>query len=149
MSLVAEFIKRFEGYAKRLRTGHCTTYLCSAKVLTIGYGSTGRGVTPGAIWSQARASERFEEDLQQFAREVFALSPVLHFETEARQAAIVSFAYNCGIKAYRHSSLRRAVNRLDWDEAKRQLMKWTRAGGSVVKGLENRRRAECALVDLE
>lgn len=149
MSLVADFIKRFEGYARRLKTGHCTTYLCSAKVLTIGYGSTGRGVKPGIIWSHAQASQRFEEDLQVFAQGVYALSPVLHFETQARQAAVISFAYNCGLTAYKNSTLRRAVNRLDWEEAKRQLMRWTRAGGKVVKGLENRRRAECALVDLD
>lgn len=146
-NLVTRFIQRFEGYARRLRTGHCTTYLCSAGVLTIGYGSTGRGVTPGVIWSQAQATARFEQDLQQFARGVYQLSPTLRDEAEPRQAAIVSFAYNCGLKAYQHSSLRRAVNRQDWEEAKRQLMKWTRAKGRVVAGLENRRRAECALVD--
>lgn len=146
MSLVADFIKRFEGYAKRLRTGHCTTYLCSAGVLTIGYGSTGRGVKPGVIWSKEKADARFAQDLEEFAKGVYAISPVLHWETEQRQAAIISFAYNCGLAAYKNSSLRRAVNRLDWPEAQRQLMRWTRAGGRVVKGLENRRRAECALI---
>lgn len=149
MSLVASFIQRFEGYAKRLKDGYCTTYLCSAKVLTIGWGSTGEGVTPGAIWSRARADTRFAQDLASFAQGVYALSPVLHFETEARQAAIISFAYNCGLGAYRNSTLRRAVNRLDWPEAQRQLMKWTRAGGRVVRGLEVRRRAECELIDID
>ena len=146
MSLVADFIKRFEGYARKLKTGHCTTYLCSAGVLTIGYGSTGRGVKPGVIWSREKADARFAQDLEEFAKGVYALSPVLHWETEERQAAIVSFAYNCGLVAYKNSTLRRAVNRLDWPEAQRQLMRWTRAGGRVVKGLENRRLAECALI---
>lgn len=148
MSIVVNFIKRFEGYAKRLRTGHCTTYLCSAGVLTIGYGSTGRGVTPGVIWSREKAEARFQEDLDAFSQDVFALSPTLMFESEGRQAAIISFAYNCGIKAYKNSTLRRAVNRQDWVEVERQLMKWTRAGGKVVRGLVNRRRAECELLDL-
>lgn len=148
MSLVVNFIKRFEGYAKRLRTGHCTTYLCSAGVLTIGYGSTGRGVTPGVIWSREKAEARFEADLHEFAQGVFDLSPTLMFESEGRQAAIISFAYNCGLRAYRNSTLRRAVNRQDWPEAQRQLMKWTRAGGKVVQGLVNRRRAERELIDL-
>lgn len=149
MSIAARFIQRFEGYAKRLKDDHCTTYLCSAKVLTIGFGSTGHGVTPGVIWPKARAEKRFAQDLQTFATGVFALSPVLHFETEERQAAIISFAYNCGLGAYRNSTLRRAVNRLEWEEVRRQLMKWTRAGGRVVPGLVNRRRAECALTELE
>ena len=147
MSLVADFIKRFEGYARRLKTGHCTPYLCSAGVLTIGYGSTGRGVKPGVIWSRERAAARFRADLEQFAQGVYAPSPTLLWEPEGRQAAVVSFAYNCGLAAYRNSTLRRAVQRQDWPEAQRQLMRWTRAGGKVVKGLENRRRAECALIE--
>jgi len=148
MSLVAQFIQRFEGYAKALRDGYCTTYLCSAKVLTIGYGSTGAGVTPGVIWSKAKATKRFEQDLHKFASGVFALSPVLHFETEGRQAAIISFAYNCGLGAYRTSTLRKTVQRLDWEESQRQLRRWTRAGGKEVRGLAIRREAECALIDL-
>ena len=149
MSLAARFIQRFEGYAKRLKTGHCTTYLCSAKVLTIGFGSTGEGVTPGMIWSREKAESRFGQDLGKFAQGVYALSPGLLLESESRQAAIISFAYNCGLGAYRNSTLRRAVNRQDWEETRRQLMKWTRAGGQVVPGLVNRRRAECALTELD
>ena len=148
MSLVADFIKRFEGYAKRLKNGYCTTYLCSAKVLTIGYGSTGEGVRPGVIWSERKAAERFDADLMKFARGVFDLSPVLYFETEARQAAVISFAYNCGLGAYRTSTLRKAVNRLDWTEAQRQIKRWNRAGGKVVRGLTIRREAEAALMEL-
>jgi lysozyme len=147
MSLAADFIKRFEGYAKRLKDGYCTTYLCSAKVLTIGYGSTGEGVRPGVIWSQAKATARFERDLEQFAAGVYALSPVLYFENEKRQAAIISFAYNLGLGAYRASTLRRAVNRLDWPEAQRQVKRWNRAGGKVVRGLTIRREAEAALME--
>lgn len=147
MSIVAKFIQRFEGYAKRLKDGRCTTYLCGAKVLTIGWGSTGRGVTPGVVWTPEQAQRRFEQDLDKFAKGVFALSPTLHFESEGRQAAIISFAYNCGLNAYKNSTLRRAVNRMDWPEARRQLMKWTRAGGKVVPGLVTRRRAECALTE--
>lgn len=149
MSLVAEFIKRFEGYAKRLKDGYCTPYLCSAKVLTIGYGSTGRGVVAGVIWSHARASKRFEKDLEEFSAGVYVLSPVLYFESEGRQAAIVSFSYNCGLTAYRNSTLRRAVNRLEWEEAQRQILRWNRAGGRVVRGLTLRRQAEAELMDLE
>lgn len=149
MSLVADFIKRFEGYAKRLKSGACTTYLCSAKVLTIGYGSTGIGVTPGVIWSKRKAEKRFESDLEKFARGVYALSPVLHFESEERQAAIISFAYNLGLGAYRNSTLRKAVNRLDWEEAQRQILRWNRASGKVVRGLVIRREAEAALMVIE
>lgn len=145
--LVVGVIRRFEGYARRLPTGDCAAYLCSAGVPTIGWGSTGPGVRLGTVWSRERAAQRFDADLAAFTLGVYALSPGLATESAGRQAAIVSFAYNCGLTAYRHSTLRRAVNRGDWEEAKRQLMRWTRAGGRVVRGLESRRRAECALID--
>jgi lysozyme len=148
MSLAADFIKRFEGYAKRLPDDRCAPYLCSAKVLTIGYGSTGEGVYPGAVWTRGQADARFQKDLVGFAAGVFALSPGLRDATEGQQAAIVSFAYNCGLAAYKNSTLRRVVNREDWPEAQRQLMRWTRAGGKVVRGLVIRRQAEAALIDL-
>ena len=148
MSLVADFIKRFEGYAKRLPDDRCVPYMCSAKVLTIGYGSTGEGVHPGSVWTRGQADARFQRDLGKFTASVFELSPGLRDSTEGQQAAIVSFAYNCGLAAYKNSTLRRAVNREDWPEAQRQLMRWTRAGGKVVRGLVIRRRAEAALIDL-
>lgn len=148
MSLVARFIQRFEGYAKRLPSGNCTTYLCSAKVLTIGFGSTGQGISPGTVWTRQQAEARFTQDLDTFAQGVFNLSPTLMFEPEGRQAAIISFAYNCGLAAYKNSTLRKAVNRQDWSEVRRQLMKWIRAGGKVIPGLVTRRRVECALTEL-
>jgi lysozyme len=147
MSLAAAFIKRFEGYARRLPDDRCVPYLCSAKVLTIGYGSTGEGVRPGAVWTRGQADARFQKDLAKFAAGVFALSPGLRDATEGQQAAIISFAYNLGLGAYKNSTLRRVVNREDWPEAQRQLMRWTRAGGKVVRGLVIRRQAEAALID--
>lgn len=149
MNLIERFIQQAEGYAKRLPDGSCTTYLCSAKVLTIGFGSTGRGVTPGVIWTRQQAEIRFQQDLTSFSKGVFALSPSLQAETAGKQAAIISFAYNLGLNSYKNSTLRRTVERQDWDETKRQLMRWVRAGNKEVKGLVLRRQAECALIDLK
>lgn len=147
MSILVNLIKRFEGYAKALKDGRCTTYLCSANVVTIGYGSTGRDIVPGIVWTKEQAERRLQSDLVAFSRGVFALSPGLREESEGKQAAIISFAYNCGLNAYKNSSLRKAVNREDWDEAKRQLLRWNKAGGRVVRGLTIRREAEAALLD--
>ena len=147
MSLVARFIQQFEGYAKRLPSGNCTTYLCSAKVLTIGFGSTGQGISPGTVWTRQQAEARFAKDLDTFAQGVFAMSPTLMWEPEGRQTAIISFAYNCGLTAYKNSTLRKAVNRQDWPEARRQLMKWTRARGQVIPGLVARRQAEASMTE--
>jgi lysozyme len=138
-------IKRFEGYAKRLKNGDCTTYLCAAGVMTIGYGSTG-GFSPGAVWTEPQANARFLQDVKKFAVGVFALSPGLMLEPENRQQAIISFAYNCGLNAYKNSTLRKAVNRQDWEEATRQLLKWDNVKGKPVRGLTLRRRAEADLL---
>lgn len=147
MPILVNFIKRFEGYAKRLANGNCTTYLCSANVVTIGYGATGEGVYPGVVWSREKAEQRLELDLGRFSVGVFQLSPGLREESESKQAAIISFAYNCGLNAYKNSSLRKAVNREDWEEAQRQLLRWNKAGGKVVRGLTIRRQAEAVLLD--
>jgi GH24 family phage-related lysozyme (muramidase) len=139
-------IRRFEGYAKRLASGACTTYLCSAGVVTIGYGSTGRGVWPGMVWSKTRAEQRLQTDLSMFAGKVAALSPSLEGATEGQQAAIISMAYNCGLAAYRDSTLRKCVNRDDWEGAKRQLLRWDKVRGKPVRGLTIRRQAEAELL---
>jgi lysozyme len=147
-NILVNLIKRFEGYAKALKDGRCTTYLCSAGVVTIGYGSTGRDITPGVVWTREQAERRLQSDLIVFSKGVFALSPSLYEESEGKQAAIISFAYNCGLNAYRNSGLRKAVDRGDWDAAKRQLLRWNKAGGRVIKGLTIRREAEAALFNL-
>jgi lysozyme len=144
--VIKALIKRLEGYAKRLSDGRCTTYLCSANVVTIGHGSTGEGVTPGAVWTEQQADERLDRDLQKFSRGVYRLSPVLADETEGRKAAIISFCYNVGLGAYSTSTLRKAVNRGDWEESKRQLLRWNKAGGKIVRGLTLRRTVEAELL---
>lgn len=146
MTPAAQFILRFEGYAKKLPDGRCATYLCSAGVLTIGVGATGAGVYPGAVWTREQAFDRFERDLKKFQTGAFEMSPNLASASESRQVAIVSFCYNLGLGAYRSSTLRKKVNLEDWEEAARQILRWDRAAGKKVRGLTLRRTAEAALL---
>jgi lysozyme len=142
-----ELIKRFEGYAKKLSSGDCTTYLCSAGVLTIGYGSTGKGVYAGVVWTKDYALARMTDHVREFALAVLKLSPVLAAdENSNRLIAITSFAYNLGTSAYQNSTLRRAVDRQDWERAKREIKRWNRAGGRVVAGLVVRREIEASML---
>ena len=67
-------------------------------------------------------------------------------DTPERLAAISDLAFNIGLGALRSSTLRRKVNAGDWDGAKRELMRWTRGGGRVLRGLVLRRQAEAALL---
>lgn len=147
-------IKRFEGL--RLEA-----YQCSAKVWTIGYGSTmypdGRKVKKGDTCTLAEAEEYLSEDVRKRSANVLALLPktIQQYQFDA----IVSFAYNVGIGALRNSTLLRKVkaNPLDPTIANFvvvdgapvvnscEFLKWVKAGGVVLKGLVLRRAAEALM----
>ena len=60
--------------------------------------------------------------------------------------ALVSFAYNLGINNLKSSTLFKKVNVNPADKTiAKEFMKWTHAGGKVLKGLEIRRKAEADL----
>ncbi len=59
--------------------------------------------------------------------------------------ALVSFAFNVGVNAFRNSTLLRLLNQGKYDEVPAQLRRWNKAGGRVVQGLVNRREKEIAL----
>lgn len=129
-------IKRFEGC-------HLMPYLCPAGVLTCGWGSTGWGIVPGHAWTQEYADQRMQQDALRFARGTLALCPRLRGD---QLSAIADFAYNLGLGQLRASTLRRRINAGDMQGAVKELMKWTRGGGRVLKGLVIRRTAEAQLM---
>ena len=138
-----ELIKRWEGL--RLRP-----YLCAAGVPTIGYGTTrypdGRAVTlRDAPIPPTYATYLLERDVATvYAPAVARLCPGA--DTDNRRAALISFAYNLGVNALAGSTLRRKVNAQDWEGAKRELMRWVKAGGRTLPGLVARRAEEAALL---
>ncbi len=81
------------------------------------------------------------QDLARFERGVARLCPsaVNH---QGRFDALVSFAFNVGLGNLQRSGLRMKHNRGEFDEAADEFMKWSKAGGKVLKGLVNRRRDE-------
>lgn len=132
-------IRRFEGL--RLKP-----YLCSAGVPTIGYGSTyyldGSRVhlTDPSI-SKEMAEELLRKTvLNTYFPAVLSLCPTL--ETEGQLASITSFAYNLGVNALKTSTLRKKILSKEWGAAKKELLKWTKAGGRELNGLVIRRKAE-------
>jgi lysozyme len=62
--------------------------------------------------------------------------------TQGQFDALVSFTFNLGSGALQRSTLRRKVNREEHDDVPAELMKWVWAGGSKLKGLVKRRKAE-------
>lgn len=138
-------IKPFEGYHRRLPDGGCVAYPdpgTGDDPWTIGWGSTGPGITKGTVWTLQQAEQALEAHIQKFTLGVLALSPGLVNEPSRRLAAIISFAYNCGLGNYRISRLRKRIDAKDWGGAAEQILKWNKAAGRVLPGLTRRRQAE-------
>ena len=139
IDIAKSLCRQFEGLYLR-------HYLCPAGVPTIGYGSTfyedGRKVrlTDPPI-TRDRANQLLDFMLRtKFMPAVIKLCPGL--ETESQLGAITDFAFNLGVNALKNSTLRKKINAGDFEGAKRELLKWNKAGGKVLKGLVKRREAE-------
>lgn len=126
-------------------------YLCSAGFWTIGYGTVfkpdGSRVTMEHPPIDKATAEAWllHELRHNYLAGVLKASPSLIAHPRAL-AAMTDFAYNLGVARYRSSTLRKRVEEADWDDAKSELMKWTRGGGKVLPGLVRRRAAEAALL---
>jgi lysozyme len=125
-----------------------TSYLCPAKVWTIGYGSTyyadGTKVKAGDKICQETANELFLEILRGFVHVVDKL--VTSKVTQNQFDAMVSLAYNIGLGGFKKSSVLRKVNINPNDPTIGDSFKlWNKGGGKVLKGLVNRRAEEVEL----
>ena len=128
-----DLIKRFEGFSP-------TAYLCPAGVWTIGYGHTA-GVREGDSVDEDTAEDFLREDLAdaEGAVEKHVKVPLKQWQFDA----LVSFTFNLGAGNLYNSTLLKKVNRNPDDPAIRQEFgKWVHAGGRVLPGLVERRKAE-------
>lgn len=128
-------IKSFEGF----RAG---AYFCPARVLTIGYGSTGPHVTKGMQISESEGEALLQRDLARFEKCVEAAVPGA---SQNRFDAMVSLAFNIGEKAFTGSTVARKAKGGDHAGAKAAFSMWNKGGGKVLPGLTRRRAAEAAL----
>jgi GH24 family phage-related lysozyme (muramidase) len=141
--------KPFEGYARRLPNGDCHAYPdpgTGAQPWTIGWGSTGPEVKHNTVWTQQQAEASLDNHLLHFCAGVLTMSPTLLQEPPRRLAAIISFAYNCGLRNYRISTLKKRVDAKDWVGASEEIVKWNKAAGRILTGLTRRRQAEARLL---
>lgn len=141
--------KPFEGYARRLPDGSCKAYPdpgTGGAPWTIGWGSTGSDIGPDTVWTEQQAEDAIAHHLEYFCAGVVRMSPVLLKQPARRLAAIISFAYNCGLGNYRISTLKKRVDAENWTGAQEEIVKWNKAAGRVMKGLTRRRQAEAALL---
>lgn len=128
-------------------------YRDSGGVWTIGTGHTGKvngkPVTRGMIISKATAEELFLDDIQWACD---AISSLIKVDLNDNQyGALVSWCLNIGRTQAANSTLVKKLNLGQYDAVPHELMKWVKdrdpkTGKLVtVKGLVNRRAAECGL----
>ena len=135
-------------------------YRCPARLWTIGVGHVIDGnharvpfeernnlaIPEG--WNRTFTMEEVDailaKDLERFERGVLKYCP----SAGSRQAwldSLVSFSFNLGLGTLQRSTLRQKHNRGDYQGAADELLKYCKAGGKVLRGLENRRKDERAM----
>ena len=130
-----DLIKKYEGL--RLEA-----YKCPAGVWTIGYGHT-KGVVKGTKITKEEAEQLLKQDVSIVELQVVNTVGKLK---ACKIDALVSFAYNVGVAAFRRSTLCRKVKANSDDPAIRnEFMKWIYAGGKKLQGLERRRKEEAEM----
>lgn len=132
-----EKLKQWEGLKTK-------AYKDSGGVWTIGYGHTATAGEPkpraGMVITAVEAESILLKDLAQYEA---AIENNVNVKLNDNQfAALVSFAFNVGIHAFKNSTLLKKLNQGNFDAVPTELMKWTKAGGKKIQGLVNRRRAE-------
>ena len=148
-----QLIKSFEGC-------HNQPYKCPATLWTIGYGrvlypdqarlkTDQRTSYPlrsehNRLWDADEIDALLEADLQRFSDGVLRLCPAAA-DNQCHLDAMVSFAFNVGLGSLQSSTLRMRYSRGDYQGAADEFLKWNKAGGKVLRGLERRREAERAL----
>ena len=133
-------LKQFEGFKG-------TAYQDSAGVWTIGYGTTKypslERVKKGDTCTPIQAEQYLMNDCNWVTDCINKQVTVTLNQNQFD--ALASFVYNVGATAFIKSTLLKYLNDGLYDLAANQFDRWTIAGGRVVAGLSNRRKAEKAL----
>mgnify|MGYP001415243184 CR=1 FL=1 len=133
-----DLIKHFEGLSLK-------AYLCPAKVWTIGYGTTGvPEARPGSVITKERAEDLLKEDVEKFSNQVWALTKG-SVVSQHQFDALVAFAYNVGIGAFKTSTMLKKLRQKDYNGTASEFLRWTKSKGKELPGLVKRRRAESLL----
>ena len=144
-----EFIKRYEGVRN-------TAYNDVVGLKTIGVGHLltpeelqGQYVVIGTEkvpLSQSLTNQQVTDLLKQdlIPKEQTVRSAIKNNITQSQYDMLVSLCFNIGSGAFKKSTVVRVINEGNFDQVPNAFMMWVKAGGKVVQGLVNRRRAEAA-----
>ena len=137
-------IKHHEGVRNR-------PYKCPAGLWTVGVGHLiGDGKSLPADWNRTFTQEEIDgllkSDLRRFELGISKMLPNVPLR-QCEFDCLVSFAFNLGLGTFQRSTLRQALLRNDKKAAMESLVKYCRAGGKILKGLQTRRLDEKALFE--
>ena len=137
-------IKHHEGVRSR-------PYRCPANLWTVGVGHLiGDGkLLPDSYnrtFSQEEIDGILKSDLRRFELGVHKMLPNVPLRQHEFDA-IISFCFNLGLGCFQRSTIRQALLRGDKTQAMESLVKYCRAGGKILRGLQIRRLDEKALFE--
>ena len=139
-----KLIKHHEGARNR-------PYRCPANLYTVGVGHLiGDGKSLPDSWNrtftEAEIDGLLKSDLRRFELGVHKMLPNVPLRQHEFDA-IISFCFNLGLGCFQRSTLRQALLRGDKKAAMESLVKYCRAGGKILRGLQIRRLDERALFE--
>jgi len=142
LDVAIPLIARWEGVST---TAYLDT-IAEPPAWTVCYGST-RGVVLGMEKTLSECTRLLREEVAEYRRGWIAyVIPEAHkYLHSRREAAYTSLAYNAGVSAIGRSTATRRLNSGNIEGGCHALGWWNRAGGRVVRGLVNRRKAEMSL----
>jgi lysozyme len=148
-----DMIKHHEGVRNK-------PYRCPARLWTIGVGhviEANHAKVPfedrlslpcPESWNRVFTMEEVDailaKDLNRFVAGVLRYCPSA-INNQSWLDALVSFSFNVGLGTLQRSTLRQKHNRGDHAGAAEEFLKYCKAAGKVLKGLENRRKDERAI----
>ena len=137
-------IKHHEGVRSR-------PYRCPARLWTVGVGHLiGDGKLLPDSYNRTFTQEEIDgilkSDLRRFELGVHKMLPNVPLRQHEFDA-IISFCFNLGLGCFQRSTLRQALLRGNKKAAMESLVKYCRAGGKILKGLQIRRLDEKALFE--
>lgn len=139
-----EFIKQWEGVRNK-------AYRDSAGIPTIGIGFIRYKVGARAGTRVQMQDYLTDDEIKaEFAVQIAAYEDAVAEAvkvalTQSQVNALVSLCYNIGVNAFKGSTVVRELNKRKYQAACTAIGMWNKAGGRVVQGLVNRRKAEQVL----
>ena len=125
-----------------------TPYQDPIGLWTVGVGHLmGNGKTRPKDWNRKRSDAEVDELLRKdIARFENGVDSLITVDLNQNQFdALVCFAFNVGNGNLQASTLRRKLNRGDYEGAANEFPKWRKAAGRVLPGLVKRRKDERTL----